>query len=375
LKLLHRLQQIAVSRGTPMNQSAIHYPELLHVDYFREKLEGIEFRRANERQPRRGSRFTVVDGKFRGMLEVLELHRDVMLLLNHCHEVPAHDNNQFIGDGQWMHVQFRFNGTGSETLGTGPQSIAAAEGTCLITSYSGATSISRHTAPSKVQKAACLYLRAEMMKQFFRVPSDAVPGPLRWIVEGAQEQARFHATALPEASYATVNDILTCSLSDYARTAYLQAKAMELVALMLHALTTEDAAFQNSPKLSLRDVSRILQAQEVLQERWSEPMTLEALATRVGLNRSKLAAGFKEVFGVPVNAYWRDLRLVAARDLLRAQGLTVTDVASRVGYSEISSFTRAFTAKFGISPKMMRPALPQAELALHRGLNRRSHAD
>ena len=37
--------------------------------------------------------------------------------------------------------------------------------------------------------------------------------------------------------------------------------------------------------------------------------------------------------------------------MLRSQGLSVNEVALRVGYSEISSFTRAFTRKFGVLPR------------------------
>jgi AraC family transcriptional regulator, transcriptional activator of the genes for pyochelin and ferripyochelin receptors len=86
----------------------------------------------------------------------------------------------------------------------------------------------------------------------------------------------------------------------------------------------------------------------------------------VGLNRTKLTVGFKAVFGAPVNAYWRDKRLSAARDLLRAQDLPVSTVALRVGYAELSSFTRAFTAKFGFPPKALRSRAAQAEIELER---------
>ncbi|GAA4107171.1 hypothetical protein GCM10023067_01660 [Aminobacter aganoensis] len=55
-----------------------------------------------------------------------------------------------------------------------------------------------------------------------------------------------------------------------------------------------------------------------------------------------------------VQAYWRRLRLEYARALLSAEHIPVTEAAARVGYSSISSLTRAFYKEFGYLPKEAR---------------------
>lgn len=348
-----------------MNDTRVQYMKLLDRAYAREVVAVDHFRVHPAMQPYGGHRYTLADGALRGVLEVVELAPEVLLLLNHCRNFPANEMTQTISDGPWMHLQFRFNGSSTETLGADPQMINASEGTSLITSYAGATTIRRTSQVSAIQKTACLYMRPERMQSFFRIPAMALPDRLRWIVEGSDQGTNHHIARLHSACFAAVNDMLGCSFSSHTRAAYMQAKAMELVALMLQSLVSAEADMPAA--LSSRDVAGVRRAKEIIDSRWAEPLTLHTLATMVGLNRTKLTVGFRLAFGVPVNAYWREKRLTAARDMLRAQDLAVSTVALRVGYAELSSFTRAFTARFGFSPKSLRSRAGQAEVELERG--------
>jgi AraC family transcriptional activator of pyochelin receptor len=112
----------------------------------------------------------------------------------------------------------------------------------------------------------------------------------------------------------------------------------------------------SQPKIVLSplDVSKLDKARRMMLDQLETPMTLGMLARRVGLNRTKLALGFKEVFGLPVQEYWRAERLNRARELLQGSNARVTDVALSLGYSEVSSFARAFSRKFGLLPRSLR---------------------
>ena len=91
-------------------------------------------------------------------------------------------------------------------------------------------------------------------------------------------------------------------------------------------------------------------------EELETPLSLASLARRVGLNRTKLAQGFKATYGDSVHAYWRDLRLTHARELLKSGRVSVTEAAFSAGYADISAFTRAFTNKFRVGPKGFKPS-------------------
>jgi AraC-like DNA-binding protein len=48
--------------------------------------------------------------------------------------------------------------------------------------------------------------------------------------------------------------------------------------------------------------------------------------------------------------YLLSWRMAVAKDLLRHQGLSIAEVAERIGYSSASTFSTAFSRHAGLSP-------------------------
>jgi AraC-like DNA-binding protein len=76
---------------------------------------------------------------------------------------------------------------------------------------------------------------------------------------------------------------------------------------------------------------------------------LDVLVRRAGASRRTLERLFVAETGMPLARWRRQLRLVAALQLLGA-GLAVTEVAHRVGYSTPSAFTAMFRSELGQTP-------------------------
>ena len=85
------------------------------------------------------------------------------------------------------------------------------------------------------------------------------------------------------------------------------------------------------------------------------------LARQVGINRNKLAVGFKHVFGVTVGEFDRQLRLAHARTLLERDGLSVGHVANLAGYADPGSFSKAFKIAYGVLPSELRATIPDRQ--------------
>lgn len=81
------------------------------------------------------------------------------------------------------------------------------------------------------------------------------------------------------------------------------------------------------------------------------PWTVEQLARRVGLSRSRLAVRFRELVGESPHAYLTELRLRRATDLLQTGSMSIEDVAGVVGYRSAAAFSKAFSRRFGVSPR------------------------
>lgn len=84
-----------------------------------------------------------------------------------------------------------------------------------------------------------------------------------------------------------------------------------------------------------------------------EDLTVDSLARRFYLSRYYLMHRFKAVSGYTVHQYISQKRLLRAGELIRA-GVPVMKAAEQAGFSEYSTFLRAFQNTFHMSPREFR---------------------
>ena len=88
-----------------------------------------------------------------------------------------------------------------------------------------------------------------------------------------------------------------------------------------------------------------------IHHRLDQDWTVDSLATEVGMSRSRFADRFRELVGTGPMSYLTDWRMQRALALLREPHASVQQVANQTGYHSPAAFSRAFSAKFGRSPK------------------------
>ena len=86
--------------------------------------------------------------------------------------------------------------------------------------------------------------------------------------------------------------------------------------------------------------------------------TVASLARELSMSRSALAARFTELVGEPVMQYVTRWRMHLALTTLREEGVTVAELASRLGYRSEAAFSRAFKRVVGVSPGAVRREAP-----------------
>ena len=169
---------------------------------------------------------------------------------------------------------------------------------------------------------------------------------------------RFHQSLSSTAAISIVlRQILENPYSGATQRMYLEAKALELLAMQFHQLTEQPDTAIMSPMVRPADRERLHQARDVLRREFEQPPSLQALAKQVGLNEFKLKQGFRQLFGTTVFGYLRAHRMEQAQQLLRGRELTVTTIAHRVGYASRSQFSRAFKQTVGMTPREYRNSL------------------
>ncbi len=99
---------------------------------------------------------------------------------------------------------------------------------------------------------------------------------------------------------------------------------------------------------------RLAQAIRLMEAHVDRPLTVAAIARRVGLSARALELLFARSIGETPGAYYLRLRLNAARRLVLDTAEPMADIAARTGFSSGSSFSRAFKSGFGQPPARMR---------------------
>jgi len=81
---------------------------------------------------------------------------------------------------------------------------------------------------------------------------------------------------------------------------------------------------------------------------------LHELARKVGTNSKQLNHSFRACVGMTVYEYLREERMKEARKLLSSTSISISEVATTVGFSSVGTFSTAFKERFGIPPSRFR---------------------
>ena len=92
---------------------------------------------------------------------------------------------------------------------------------------------------------------------------------------------------------------------------------------------------------------------EYIEHNYTKHMTLGDVSRQFYVSESTVSHLFKKKMGVSLYHYVTQRRLIAAKNQI-LEGLPLEVVAEQVGFSDYSSFYRAFKGEYGISPRQFR---------------------
>lgn len=119
-----------------------------------------------------------------------------------------------------------------------------------------------------------------------------------------------------------------------------------LAELLLSLARTPAVADLGSPRAAAGLVARM---QELVHDRYQDPLSLEELAAAAGISRFKAVRAFRRVLGVTPFEYLRLVRLERAAAALRAGGRPI-DVAVAAGFADQAHLSRSFVAVYQMPP-------------------------
>lgn len=98
----------------------------------------------------------------------------------------------------------------------------------------------------------------------------------------------------------------------------------------------------------------VAKAQYWLQNHLGEDVDQMSLADRMSVSQRTLIRKFRSELGVTPVGYLQNLRVEGAKRLLEDGSTPIVEIVERVGYSDVSSFTRLFKSKTGVTPHAFR---------------------
>ena len=87
-----------------------------------------------------------------------------------------------------------------------------------------------------------------------------------------------------------------------------------------------------------------------IHSHYADELSVSLLAQAVNYDESVFIRRFKRSTGITPYQYVRNLRLGSALKLLQSTSLSVSEIAIRVGYANVASFSHAFKLVYGIYP-------------------------
>ena len=96
------------------------------------------------------------------------------------------------------------------------------------------------------------------------------------------------------------------------------------------------------------------EATEIVDQEYGSDLSLDEIARRVASSRRQLQRAYAEIGETTFRDHLTRVRMEKAAELLTSRGLTVREVAHRVGYRQPAQFAKAFRRHHGMSPSTFR---------------------
>lgn len=196
-------------------------------------------------------------------------------------------------------------------------------------------------------KMASFYVRPSLLLESFGMEAGQLPSPREGTM--AMTEQKIDAAFLRR-----LRDLFEIEFSAPRDLPLACACIIELLVLCVDLIDRGSKAEEQSIVFTARELAMFDRAREFLSDDFSESQTIPRLARKLGTNATKLKSGFRLLYGTTIFTYRNRNRMDRAMQLLVDGQTSIASVAHAVGFRHQASFTTAFRAYFGVTPKQAR---------------------
>lgn len=100
--------------------------------------------------------------------------------------------------------------------------------------------------------------------------------------------------------------------------------------------------------------SKVKDIVRYIQNNLDKDLNVKTLAERSNISFFHFHRIIKACLGMPLGMYINSLRLDTAAKIIKYSSESINEIAIKIGYSDLSAFSKSFTREFGISPSEYR---------------------
>lgn len=130
---------------------------------------------------------------------------------------------------------------------------------------------------------------------------------------------------------------------------YYKIKAQELLYLVFEKLLQRENTRHS--QIYKDDIEKLLLIRTQIIADLSQPPRLQLLSKTAGMGETKMKELFKQVFGDSIYNYFQKARMEEAAYLLKQGKYTVTQIGYKLGFLNLSHFSKLFEKHYGSKPK------------------------
>ena len=186
------------------------------------------------------------------------------------------------------------------------------------------------------------------LKQFLQATNDSAPLQGVFPKEELETVLRYEALLASEPAgrqELADGEVFAAPISRHLSMAFLLFAARRY--RLSHTVRTQEKKLQSHQKL-------VASAMELIQQHYTEELTLSSLADALFTSPSYLCRIFKEVSGTTVSTYLNQVRIANVKRLLSDTDELIVDIASACGYNYIPYFNQLFKRMVGVTPSEFR---------------------
>lgn len=163
-----------------------------------------------------------------------------------------------------------------------------------------------------------------------------------------KENFAFEATITPD-MMRIAQDLIAVRCDKNMEQLFFRLKAEEMLFyLFAQLIQREDIPLA---KMHMSDIQAIYKIKKQLHDNLECPPNVAKLANEANMSEPKLRRLFKQTFGKSVFDYYQYIRMNEAAKLLKEDKLSVSETGYKLGFTNLSHFTRVFEQHFGMKPK------------------------